>query len=125
MLVSSAYGLSRTDAKTTDHFFTGFPSYWNVVTLYLLLARWPAPVNAAVLITLVVLVFIPSRYVYPSRTPVLRGLTNSLGALWSASMLFMLWQYPAVSQPILWASFAFPVYYIGLSLALHHGLVRR
>ena len=31
MLLSSAYGFNRDDAKTSDHFFTGFPSYWNVV----------------------------------------------------------------------------------------------
>lgn len=33
MLISSGYGFSRSDAKvnTTDYFFTGFPSYWNVV----------------------------------------------------------------------------------------------
>src|SRR5436189_1555154 len=30
VLVSSAFGFSLTDAKTADHFFTGFPSYWNV-----------------------------------------------------------------------------------------------
>ena len=119
MLVASAYGFNRKDAKTADHFFTGFPSYWNVVTFYLLVAQWPAPVNLAVLVTLVVLVFVPLRYVYPSRTPVLRGLTNGLGAIWSASMLFMLWQYPAVSRPVLWASFVFPAYYMVLSVALH------
>src|SRR5262245_23527637 len=28
MLFSSAYGFASTDAKTSDHFFTGFPSYW-------------------------------------------------------------------------------------------------
>src|SRR5688572_6621893 len=31
MLISSAYGFNRADAKTADHFFTGFPSYWNIV----------------------------------------------------------------------------------------------
>jgi phosphatidylcholine synthase len=119
MALSSAYGFSRTDAKTADHFFTGFPSYWNVVTFYLLVAQWSAAVNAAVLLTLVALVFIPIRYIYPSRTPVLRWQTNSLGVLWAASMLFMLWQYPAVSRPVLWASLVFPVYYFVLSFVLH------
>ena len=31
ILLSSAYGFAREDAKTSDNFFTGFPSYWNVV----------------------------------------------------------------------------------------------
>ena len=33
VLLSSAFGFSREDAKTADHFFTGFPSYWNIVAV--------------------------------------------------------------------------------------------
>ncbi len=69
MLLSSAYGFNRADAKTADGFFTGFPSYWNVVVFYLYLAGWTLEVNAAILLALAVLVFVPIRYVYPSRTP--------------------------------------------------------
>ena len=89
------------------------------MTFYLLVLDWPAPVNAAVLAAFAILVFVPVRYVYPSRTPVLRMTTNVLGVLWAALMLVMLWQYPAVSRVALRASFVFVVYYYGLSLALH------
>ena len=85
MLVSSGYGFSRKDAKTADHFFTGFPSYWNVVVFYLLALGWPPVVNAGVLLVFVLLVFIPVRYVYPSRTPVLQRSTNLLGSAWSVN----------------------------------------
>jgi phosphatidylcholine synthase len=117
MLLSSGYGFNRTDAKTADHFFTGFPSYWNIVVLYLMLARWSPEVNAIVLLTLAVLVFVPLRYIYPSRTPVLPFLTNLLGIMWGALVLVMLWQYPAVSRTIFVASTVFPVYYCVLSFA--------
>src|SRR5437667_10379910 len=33
-LVASAYGFCQKEAKTADHFFRGFPSYWNVVVFY-------------------------------------------------------------------------------------------
>src|SRR5450759_5311510 len=33
-LLASGYGFCQTDAKTADHFFTGFPSYWNVMVFY-------------------------------------------------------------------------------------------
>jgi phosphatidylglycerophosphate synthase len=33
-LVASSYQFCRVDAKTDDHFFLGFPSYWNVVAFY-------------------------------------------------------------------------------------------
>jgi phosphatidylcholine synthase len=124
MLLSSAYGFSRTDAKTEDHFFTGFPSYWNVVTLYMLLAKWPAGVNLAVLLVCAALVFAPIRYVYPSRTPVWPILTNVLGAGWAASMLVMLWEYPDVPRALLWMSYLYPAYYVLLSLGLQFGLIR-
>jgi len=118
MLISSAYGFNRADAKTADHFFTGFPSYWNIVVFYLLIARLPAAVNGVILLVLAVLVFVPIRYLYPSRTPVLMWPTNILGAIWGVLMLMMLWQYPAISRPVFLASLAFPIYYVVLSLML-------
>jgi len=123
MLLSSAYGFNRADAKTTDHFFTGFPSYWNVVTFYLLIARWPSAVNAAILVVFVALVFVPIRYVYPSRTPAWSIVTNVTGAVWAGLMLLMLWQYPAVSEGVFWTSLTYPAYYFLLSFALHFRLI--
>ena len=41
VLLSSVYGFAAADAKTEDHFFTGFPSYWNIVALYLYAFRLP------------------------------------------------------------------------------------
>jgi phosphatidylcholine synthase len=119
MLLSSAYGFNRDDAKTSDHFFTGFPSYWNVVVFYLLVAGLPSSVNAILLLTLAVLVFVPIRYVYPSRTAIFQKFTVGLGAVWGALMIVMLWQYPFVSPTVLWLSMVFPVYYVGLSFVLH------
>jgi phosphatidylcholine synthase len=118
MLLSSAYRFNRDDAKTADHLFTGFPSYWNIVVFYLYLARWTPAVNAAILLALAALVFVPIRYVYPSRTPPLRVLTISLGILWGALVVVMLAQLPEVSPSIFLASLLFPVYYFLLSLAL-------
>ena len=118
MLLSSAYGFNRADAKSPDHFFTGFPSYWNIGVFYMLVLRLPDRVNGVILLELAVMVFVPNRYVYPSRTPVLRRLTNVLGAIWGVLIGVMLWQYPAVSPPVLWASLVFPVYYFGLSFWL-------
>jgi phosphatidylcholine synthase len=118
MLLSSAYGFSRADAKTTDHYFTGFPSYWNVVVLYLVLGGFAPEANAVVLLALAALVFVPFRYVYPSRTPVLRGTTLAFSCLWGLAVLAMIWSMPAVPRALYWASFAFPVYYVALSAAL-------
>jgi phosphatidylcholine synthase len=118
MLLSSAYGFSRADAKTSDHFFLGFPSYWNIVVFYLFVARWTQEVNAAILLTLAVLVFVPVRYLYPSRGAAFQRLTLALGILWAVLMLVMLWQFPAVSRAVFFASLVFPAYYFVVSFWL-------
>jgi phosphatidylcholine synthase len=118
MLVSSGYGFNREDAKTADHFFTGFPSYWNIIVFYLMVAQWSRAFNAGLLLMLAALVFVPVRYIYPSRTPVWRLSTNLLGAGWGAAMLVMVWQYPSVSRVLFIASLSFPAYYVVLSLVV-------
>jgi phosphatidylcholine synthase len=119
MLLSSAYGFSQEAAKTSDHYFTGFPSYWNIIVFYLVVIGAPPAVNAAVLIGLAVLVFVPIAYVYPSRTPTLRVPTLALGLTWALLVLVMIWQFPDVARPVLYLSLIFPAYYLVLSLVLN------
>ena len=118
-VLASAVGFSRIDAKTPDHFFTGFPSYWNIVAFYLYTLGWPRAVNAAVVVLFSIAVFVPIRYLYPSRTTTLRPLTVGLGLVWGAVVLWSLAHLGSVSRALVVASLAFPVYYVGLSLALH------
>jgi phosphatidylcholine synthase len=124
-LLSSAYGFAAVDAKSDDSFFTGFPSYWNVVAVYLFAAGLPPGVNAAILWVLSALVFVRIGYVYPTRTPVLRGLTLGLSAIWAGMMIAIILTVPNVPRSLLIASFFFPVYYTALSFALHSRRSRR
>lgn len=120
MLIASGYGFSRADAKvaTTDHFFTGFPSYWNIVAVYLVDWRLSPAVNAAILAVLVVLVFVPLRYVYPSRTRTWRPVTIALGAVWGVCLSVVIWRLPDGGGVWSWLALVFPVYYLTLSLRL-------
>lgn len=119
ILLSSAYGFASTDAKTADYFFTGFPSYWNIVALYLYAAKLPAGVNAAILLILAALVFVRIGYVYPTRTPVLRGLTIALSAVWGVMILAIILMLPDPPGVLVLASLFYPVYYVALSLVLN------
>jgi phosphatidylcholine synthase len=119
VLISSLYGFVAPDAKTADHFFTGFPSYWNIVALYLHIFDFDPRVNAIVLLVLSAMVFWRIRYVYPSRTPVLRTLTIALGAVWGLIVIAMILLLPTVPAWLVTASLVFPVYYALLSLALN------
>jgi phosphatidylcholine synthase len=120
MLIASAYGFGQTGAKVEagDHFFTGFPSYWNVVAVYLYVLRLPQRTNAIVLAVLAVLVFVPIRYLYPSRTRTFKVPTLALGITWAALFAWMIWRLPAVDGPWTRLSLVFPIYYLVLSLWL-------
>jgi phosphatidylcholine synthase len=117
--IASGYGFSQTTAKTADHFFTGFPSYWNVVAFYLYALGWSPAVNAAWVVAFAIGVFVPIRYVYPSRTPTLRWLTVTLGSIWGVALIYILLHLHTAPRWLVTASLAFPIYYFLLSLVLH------
>ena len=48
---------------------------------------------------LALLVFVPIRYVYPSRTIALKWPTLLLGTMWAALLTWMIWRLPAVDGP--------------------------
>jgi phosphatidylcholine synthase len=120
VLVASGYGFSQTAAKTPDHFFTGFPSYWNVVAFYLYVLEWPPAVNAAVVAILAVLVFVPLRYAYPSRMTELRAPTVALGIAWGVALVWALVIFdPPHARTVMRWSLLYPAYYGAVSLYLH------
>lgn len=119
MLLSSLFGFVSEDAKTEDHFFTGFPSYWNIVVLYLVVLALSPIVNAVILVTLSALVFVRIGYVYPTRTTSARTLTVVLGLVWSVMMMVLILQLPTPQRSLAWLSLFFPMYYTGLSFMLH------
>ena len=123
MVLSSAYGFAQADAKvvSTDHFFTGFPSYWNIAVIYLYVAQLSQRTNAIVLTVLAVLVFVPIRYIYPTRTVAFKWPTLVLGTIWGVVFTWIIWRLPVVDGPWTIISLVFPVYYVALSLWLHAG----
>jgi len=121
VLLASAYGFNQSAAKvkTSDYFFTGFPSYWNLVVAYLFLLQLRPITSAAILFGCSVLVFVPLRYVYPSRTTTLRGLTNALGIVWALLLAWLVWQLPARHVTLTAITLLYPLYYFVLSFWLH------
>jgi phosphatidylcholine synthase len=117
-LLASAYGFSRSDAKTSDHYFRGFPSYWNVVAFYAFALRLSPAVSGALILVLSLLVFAPLKFLYPSRAPHFRALTLALGLLWGAVMAVAVWLAPDTPPALVWASLSYPAYYVAMSLWL-------
>jgi phosphatidylcholine synthase len=117
-LMASAYQFCRVDAKTEDHLFLGFPSYWNIVAFYVIVLNLPPATVAVLLLVCAVLVFVPVGYVYPSRTTTLRTLTLLLTAVWLLSYAVLLREVPSPSDTWLVVSVAYVVYYVALSIWL-------
>ena len=117
-ILASAYGFSRDDAKTDDHYFVGFPSYWNVLAIYLYLMEIRPETGLWIVLGLSAAVFVPLRYIYPSRTRFLRPLNLSVLFAW---VLVVSWIGVRPDPDPVWvrASLLGPAYYIGLSLVLN------
>jgi len=123
-LLTSAYRFCHVSAKTPDHFFTGFPSYWNILAFYYYVGGSPLWFNASFTLFAAIMVLVPIRYLYPSRTRILRPLTIGLGILWGAALLIILWQLPDPSPSLVAWSLLYPIYYTALSFALHWRLLQ-
>lgn len=117
-LLASAYQFCRVDAKTEDHLFLGFPSYWNIAAFYIVILDLGTGAVTGLLLVCAVLVFVPIGYVYPSRTTTLQAPTLVLTALWLAAYAALLAQNPDPSLWLLVFSIAYIVYYVALSLYL-------
>ncbi|RBY96663.1 CDP-diacylglycerol O-phosphatidyltransferase [Blastococcus sp. TF02-8] len=117
-LLASCYQFCRVDAKTDDHYFLGFPSYWNVVAFYAIVLDVGTTGVGIALAVLTVLVFVPVKYVYPSRTKLLRSLNLGLAAVWLVTYAVLLVQYPDPQPLVVALSLAYLVYYFGVSIWL-------
>jgi len=114
-LIASSYQFCRVDAKTDDHFFLGFPSYWNVVAFYAIAFDAGPVVVCAVVVVCALLVPIPIGYIYPSRMASFRRTTLALSAVWAVTYAVIVAQLPHPNRVVLWGSVAYLAYYFGLS----------
>src|SRR5215211_1536062 len=126
ILLTSAYQFSQVDAKTDEQsfFFKGFPSVWNFLVIYMMLLGLNPWFNLALLFLCNILVFVPVKYVYPSRNTRLRRLTLGLTYVYMGIGAWGLLQYPRVPQWIVWISLLYVVYYALLSFFPNIGGVK-
>jgi len=136
-LLASVYGFAQSDAKISsantsdapsgspappappgEHFFVGFPSYWNVVAIYLYWLRPPVWLTLALIIALALLTFVPSLYLYPARGGRLSRLTNLLCAAWGVLLALIVAGVFDNPKPFVWVSLALPIYYFVVSWAI-------
>jgi phosphatidylcholine synthase len=106
--ITSAYQFCQDDAKTPDHFFKGFPCYWNIAVFYMFIFSTSMVFNAVLLIIFCFLIFVPVKYVYPSRldyltdSRTLKLLMHGCSILYGISSACLLIYYPNTNN--LWLS---------------------
>lgn len=120
--ITSAYQFCQADAKTPDHFFKGFPCYWNFAIFYMFIFNTSMTFNACILIIFCVMIFIPIKYVYPSRIDYLtksKGLKvmmHSCSLLYGISSSLLLIQYPTRENVWIAISLGYIFLYLALSM---------
>lgn len=113
--VASAFGFSNKYAKTSDNFFWGFPSYWNIVVFYIFLLHLPVEFASAILLVFALSTFLPIKFIYPTRTPHFKSLTLFLGGIFAVQLVAMMILFEESPMYMVYSSFIFPVYYFTLS----------
>lgn len=119
---ASAYQFTQVDAKTNDHFFKGFPSYWNIAVFYLFFWQLNDVTNMLILLSCALLSFVPIKYVYPSRLDYLSENTwirmgmVALTLCWGVATTGLLWLYPATNSLLVAVSLSYLLVYLGMSL---------
>lgn len=122
IVLVSAYQFTQPEAKTDDHFFKGFPSYWNIVVFYLFLWQTSPHLNLVIIVVLAILTFIPIKYVYPSRLDYLtrsRWLRRAMllaTILWGIATAALLWIYPNTNPLLVGLSIGYALFYALISL---------
>lgn len=114
VLLASVYGFCQSEAKTDDGYFTGFPNFWNLVALYLFTFQWPGFINGIIMLILVILIFVPFKFVSFS-TPGKIRLAKSLSVIYLVLLIIMV---AYSSEMIAIISLIFPILYIGYAIYL-------
>ena len=101
ILISSLYVFARTDMKTDDGYFRGFPALWSVVGFYLFVLQVSPAVGAGVVVLLVIMTFAPIHFVHPFRVRDYGVWLPAISILWIAATCALLW--PDWSGAVLFA----------------------
>ena len=87
ILAASCYTFANINQKTQDFYFIGFPALWNIVVLYFYIIGTSQWLNFLVIVILIILTFIPIKYVHPLRVQSMRNITLPITVLWAATSL--------------------------------------
>jgi len=117
ILLTSAYQFTQTDAKTdhNSYFFKGFPSLWNFLVVYMMILGLNPWINFGALMICNILVFVPVKYLYPTRNTRMRRFTLGFTYVYGALGVWALLQYPDVPEWVAPVSSIYVIFYALMS----------
>jgi len=122
-LIAAMYAYGQVDMKTDDNFFKGFPSYWNIVALYMFWLQLDSVWAVLFILVPSILTFIPTRYLYPSRNSIFWKTSWSLGIVWLVLVLYLLYL-PEPPLNLVLISLFYPAYYFLASFYVEYRIRR-
>lgn len=114
IVFGSAIYYADTRMKTVDNSFSGFPGCWNMPVLVLFALKPPSWITAIIMITLIVAMFLPIRFVHPLRTERWRSITVPMTIVW---VVCAVWAIAVNFHPQSWALWGLVVSSLWLMLA--------
>lgn len=89
ILLTCAIWWARTDHKTDDSWFVGFPCMWNLVVISFLLLKTPPDLVVIISLILCVLQLTNIKFPHPVRVEVLRPLSISISVIYLVAITIM------------------------------------
>jgi phosphatidylcholine synthase len=124
ILLTSAFQFAQAEAKTDNqsYFFKGFPSVWNFLVFYMMLLGMNPWINFGLLVICNILVFVPIKFLYPTRNTRWRRFTLAFTFAYGVLGVWGLLQYPDVPEWVAPVSFLYVAYYAAMSFFPKLGL---
>jgi phosphatidylcholine synthase len=115
---SALYHFARSDMKTEDNYFRGFPALWNLVAFYLWVTGASAVTGAALVTALALSSFTSVTFVHPFRVRDYGAALPVLAVVWALATAALLWQGwgEAVRQGLLWTSIGLAAVLVAMGL---------
>jgi phosphatidylcholine synthase len=115
---SALYHFARSDMKTDDNYFRGFPALWNLVAFYLWVIGASPQIGAAIVALLALSSFTSVTFVHPFRVRDYGPALPALAAIWGLATAALLWPdwSETARSAIFWTSVATGLLLIALGL---------
>ncbi len=121
VIIAICYGsviyFSDTRMKTKDKSFSGFPACWNMVVLVLFAVAPSQSVILAIVVLLTVGMFLPLKFVHPTRTQRWREITLPVSIAWVLFAGWAAWVNFAEGTWAHWGLVATSIYLVGAGIA--------